>query len=338
MTSAKPGSPTSVLVNDVKRYTLSMKSRGDMLYKQLFGHPEMVRDLLAAFLSAEWARSLDVGAFERVNASYVNDRGKARHDDVVWRARIGSDWIYVYILLEFQARPDEWMALRMQVYVGLLCQDLVARHCLTRGGKLPPVLPIVLYHGRAAWRASTDLANLMLAPPEGMEQFQPQQKYMLIDQHRNKIADHRSNIVSMLFGLLRSRSAPEMRTLLSSLSERMKAPEMQLVRGSIERWVRSTLQDEFRGSSMFAQTEGPAMLFNRRFKTFEELFEYEALQRGCAKGLRMAIEEMLQASMPAGGAQPPPEVAERLAAADVPQLKRWLKSLARGSRPRSLFA
>lgn len=42
--SAKPGSPTSVLVNDVERYTLSMKSRGDMLYKQLFGHPEMVRD------------------------------------------------------------------------------------------------------------------------------------------------------------------------------------------------------------------------------------------------------------------------------------------------------
>jgi hypothetical protein len=314
-----------------------MKSRGDMLYKQLFGHPEMMRDLLAAFLSAEWARSLDVGAFERVNASYVNDRGKARHDDVVWRARIGSDWIYVYILLEFQARPDEWMALRMQVYVGLLCQDLVARHCLTRGGKLPPVLPIVLYHGRAAWRASTDLANLMLAPPEGLEQFQPQQKYMLIDQHRNKIADHRSNVVVLLFKLLRSQSDVELRAVLEVLLARLSSAEMKPVRDSVERWIQTSLQDAFPETTMTFE-EGPLKIFGGKFKRYEDLLEYEAVQRGCAKGLRMAIEEMLQASMPAGGAQPPPEVAERLAAADVPQLKRWLKSLARGSRPRSLFA
>ena len=112
--SAKPGSPTSVLVNDVKRYTLSMKSRGDMLYKQLFGHPEMVRDLLSGFVSTDWARALDVGAFERVNASYASERGRARHEDIVWRARIGGDWVYVYLLLEFQSRPDPWMALRMR--------------------------------------------------------------------------------------------------------------------------------------------------------------------------------------------------------------------------------
>lgn len=52
-----------------------MKNRSDMLYKQLFGHPEIVRDLLAAFLPAAWARSLDIGAFECVNASYVSERG-----------------------------------------------------------------------------------------------------------------------------------------------------------------------------------------------------------------------------------------------------------------------
>lgn len=318
-----------------------MKSRSDMLYKQLFGHPEMVRDLLAACLSAEWACSLDVGAFERVNASYVNDRGKARHDDVVWRARIGGQWIYVYILLEFQARPDAWMALRMQVYVGLLCQDLVAQHCLTRGGKLPPVLPIVLYHGRAAWNASTDLAELMLAPPEGLEQFQPQQKYMLIDQHRNKIGDRRSNVVAILFQLLRSTSSRERRTLLSLLSDRMTAPDMELVRNSLQRWVQSTLQDEFFGTNIGLVEEGPAMLFhnyNRRFRSFEELFEYEAVERGRLQGLRMAVKENLKALMARTGTKAPPGVAEKIATADAAQLKRWIKSLARGSKPRSLFA
>ncbi|WP_229214678.1 Rpn family recombination-promoting nuclease/putative transposase [Duganella sp. HH101] len=53
-----------------------MNTRSDTLYRQLFAHPEIVRDLLAGFLPAGWARSLEVGAFERVNASYASDCGK----------------------------------------------------------------------------------------------------------------------------------------------------------------------------------------------------------------------------------------------------------------------
>src|SRR3954470_20951314 len=157
-----------------------MKSTADTLYKQLFAHPEIVRDLLAGFLPVDWARALVVDAFERVNASYASDTGKIRHDDVVWRARIGGDWVYVYILLEFQTRPDRWMALRMQVYIGLLYQDLVAQHRLSKHGKLPPVLTIALYRGRRPWHAATELAELMLPAPAGIQHFQARQKYLLM--------------------------------------------------------------------------------------------------------------------------------------------------------------
>jgi hypothetical protein len=48
-------------------------------------------------------------------------------------------------LLEFQSQPDPFVALRMLVYVGLLYQELVKPKQPTRGGRLPPVLPLVLY-------------------------------------------------------------------------------------------------------------------------------------------------------------------------------------------------
>ncbi|UTY56702.1 hypothetical protein HPQ68_05595 [Massilia sp. erpn] len=35
-------------------------------------------------------------------------------------AESGRQWLYLYILLEFQSTPDPWMALRMQVYIGLM--------------------------------------------------------------------------------------------------------------------------------------------------------------------------------------------------------------------------
>ena len=335
--SDKAGSPTSVLVNDVQRYTLPMKSHSDILFKQLFAHPEVVRDLLAGFVSADWPGSLDIGAFERINASYTSENGKARHEDIVWRAKIGGDWVYVYLLLEFQARSDPWMALRMQVYVGLLCQDLVAQHRLTRYGKLPPVLPVVLYHGRKPWSASTGLTKLMLAPPEGLERFQPRQHYLLIDQHRNVGADGRSNVLAILFRLMRSNTDEQLREALNVFAERMKAPDMLRARDSLVRWVQAVLRDEFCETDISLE-EGPAMLFDKRFKKYEDLLEFEAIQRGRAEGLRLALQDALETMTADSRDALPAGVQEKISAADVQQLRRWLKLLCGGVKPRHLFA
>ena len=43
------------------------------------------------------------------------------------------------------------MALRLRVYVGLLYQDLPRRKEISADGRLPPVLPLVLYHGAVPW-------------------------------------------------------------------------------------------------------------------------------------------------------------------------------------------
>jgi predicted transposase YdaD len=91
-----------------------MSGNHDLGYKQLFAHPELVRDLLAGFTSFACFRGLEPSAFERVNASYVSERVSERHGDMVWRVRLGEETIYVYLLLEFQSQAERWMALRMQ--------------------------------------------------------------------------------------------------------------------------------------------------------------------------------------------------------------------------------
>lgn len=130
----------------------------DSGYKRLFAAPEMMRDLLLGFVDRDWVRSADFASLCRVNGSYVSDDLRARGDDMVWKIRLRGEWFYIYLLLEFKSVPDRWMALRIQVYVGLLYQDLVARKETAPEGKLPPVLPIVLYNGHAPWR-SADLPS-----------------------------------------------------------------------------------------------------------------------------------------------------------------------------------
>jgi len=133
----------------------------DRSYKLVFSHPVMVRDLLEGFVREEWLAQLDYASLERVNATYVSATLRERSNDIVWRARWGDGSIYIYLQLEFQSTVDTFMAVRVLTYVGLLYQELIKSKALPENGRLPPVLPIVLYNGSAQWRAAEELAPLL---------------------------------------------------------------------------------------------------------------------------------------------------------------------------------
>jgi hypothetical protein len=96
-----------------------------------------VRDLILGFVPDEWLHSLDYRTLEIVPGSYVTEDLSKRSDDIVWRVQVGGEWVYLYLLIEFQSGVDQYMALRMMVYVGLLYQDLIKRGLLA-DGRLPP--------------------------------------------------------------------------------------------------------------------------------------------------------------------------------------------------------
>ena len=114
-------------------------SKHDKSYKKLFSHPKMVEDLLRGFVHEDWIEELEFSTLETVKDSFVSDNLKERHDDIIWRARWGSDWLYIYILLEFQSTIDQFMAVRLMVYIGLLYQYLIKIEKLKKGDRLPPV-------------------------------------------------------------------------------------------------------------------------------------------------------------------------------------------------------
>ena len=77
----------------------------DNSYKLLFSHPEMVADLLKAFVKAEWVNDCDFSTLERVSSSYVSDDLRDREDDM-----IGSKFGTVSQQLQAkicQASPEE---------------------------------------------------------------------------------------------------------------------------------------------------------------------------------------------------------------------------------------
>ncbi len=91
-----------------------MANAHDTGYKLLFSTPELVRDLIIlGFVPDEWLHGLDYNTLERVPGSYVTEDFGNCADDIVWRVKVGGEWMYLYLLIEFQSRVDKYMALRM---------------------------------------------------------------------------------------------------------------------------------------------------------------------------------------------------------------------------------
>jgi len=210
----------------------------DNSYKLLFSHAEMVRDLLLGFVKEDWVQDLDLDSLERVSGSYVSDDIRDRHDDIVWRVKWGREWLYVYILIEFQSTIDRYMPLRVLVYLGLLYQDLIRGRNLASSGKLPPVLPVVLYNGGRRWDAPVEMGDLVEDVPGGLSRYRPRFTFLLVDEGAYRDDDLKllRNLVSALFRLENSRDPERIMETVTLLLEWLAAPEQDSLRRAFTVW------------------------------------------------------------------------------------------------------
>ena len=212
-------------------------------YKLLFSHPEMVIDLLKGFVKAEWVNQCDFATLEKVSSSYVSDDLRDREDDLIWRIRWGDEWLYVYLLLEFQSTVDHFMSVRILGYLALLYQDLIRTEKLGKNNLLPPVLPLVLYNGERRWQAPVDLDALIYPAPLGLERFRPKLSFLLLDQGCFAIQDlsELKNLVAALFRLERSRTDNDIREVVRNLLNWLNSAEQDSLRRAFTVWCNRVL-------------------------------------------------------------------------------------------------
>jgi hypothetical protein len=210
----------------------------------------MVEGLVREFVPRRLVADLDFSGLQRVNPEFHPRRRSARRReaDVIWRVPIrgGSD-SHLYLLIEFQSEIDGWMAVRTQVYQGLLWQQVIDEHKLQAGARLPPLLLLVLYNGKQRWKASTTTRELIaLSPDSTLWPWQPQVRYHLLDMGalpQEELA-RRSSLVALLFRLERRHSPEGLNELLNQVIswfrqhegyERLRELFFELIREALAR-------------------------------------------------------------------------------------------------------
>jgi len=268
----------------------------DHSYKLLFSHADMVADLLRGFVHEPWVQELDFASLAKVSGSYVADDLREREDDIIWRVRWGQDWLYVYLLLEFQSTIDHFMAVRILAYLGLLYQDLIRSAQLTRDGRLPPVLPMVLYNGAKPWDAPQEIGELIVEVPLGLERYRPRLRYCLLDESRFSDAELAplKNLAAALFRLEGSRTPQDVQRVLAALVEWLKSPEQTSLRRAFTVWLKRVFLPgrvpgmEF--SNLNDLQEIQSMLAERVIEWTEE-WKRQGIEEGRQEGLQEGRQE-----------------------------------------------
>ena len=103
----------------------------DAGFKKMFSHPRMIELLIRRHIP-DWADRIDYSTLEPLPTELIDRNLVRRYPDRLWRARITSEKTDLLLIIEFQARPYWFMALRTTIY----------------------------HHGDRPWRAPTRLAEL----------------------------------------------------------------------------------------------------------------------------------------------------------------------------------
>ncbi len=253
---------------------------------------------------------------EKIPGSYVTDDFRHRADDVIWRVKVDGEWVYLYILIEFQSSVDAFMPVRMMVYVGLLYQDLIRRGEVVNKKHLPPVLPIVLYNGDQKWTAATDIAELIPKVPGLVSDYLPQLKYLLIDENQYTEADLAGlkNLVAARFEHPANGAA--LVELIELLNEWLDGkPELKRI---FAIWIRAVLLRQSKHTLVLPKVNDLKELKMSLAERFDE-WAKEHEQKGVEKGEALLLQRLLVRRF---GALPN-EVVNQIASATSEQIETW---------------
>ena len=221
----------------------------DLSYKEFFSEAKNVEDLIKGYVDRTFVSKLDFSTLERCNSDFVRKESGERHDDMIWRLKYKNDWLYIYLILEFQSNVDYSMPVRIMSYMAELWLSLLnnSNTEYAKSHKIPPILPIVLYNGVEDWNVALNVSDILLEKTVNNVKVE----YYLIDElhpeknRKNALEEGMFNAVTALIQIERTKGADNLSDVLKEISKKLDTKEKLKNFKTFIRFLRRFLSTKF---------------------------------------------------------------------------------------------
>jgi predicted transposase/invertase (TIGR01784 family) len=189
------------------------------LFHKVFRDPEITKYFLRQHLSPEIQRSIDLDSLRLENISYVDDNLRKHFSDLVFSLMLRGDEFpsaRVYLLFEHKSAPEPLVGMQILRYMALQWKDLYDQHKIV--GKLPPILPIVIYQGRDRWKPRVSFHDLVEMPSDFFKTYIPDFAFAFFSVRGLDAQKVQENMILFFYvEMIKSLDSPQIKEMLPRL-------------------------------------------------------------------------------------------------------------------------
>ncbi|MFN8491380.1 MAG: Rpn family recombination-promoting nuclease/putative transposase [Caldilineaceae bacterium] len=148
----------------------------DSIFKQFLSRPEMAVDFLQNYLPTDVVSLFDLTKLELQQDSYVDAALQKHFTDLLYKLQLKQGEVaYIYLLFEHKSYPDHAVPFQLLRYIVHIWEQKKDKQ-----NKLPPILPLVFYHGPTRWTIGLEFVDQFKGPTE-LRPYWPNFCYELVD-------------------------------------------------------------------------------------------------------------------------------------------------------------
>jgi len=152
----------------------------DHFVRRALSHRRLARSFFEQHLPPELRHGFNLDRLEMTGDSFIDLKLRESVSDMVFRAPLKSGEAYIYLLLEHKSHGLDELPAPMEKYR----LEAMNRYARDQGTKrYPLVVPMVLFHGRRAYRGPVRLQDCIDAPAEMIE-LAYRSSFILVDLSR----------------------------------------------------------------------------------------------------------------------------------------------------------
>ncbi|MFW6213876.1 MAG: Rpn family recombination-promoting nuclease/putative transposase [Spirochaetota bacterium] len=131
----------------------------DAFFHEAFEDPHTAREL-TQFAAPEFASQYSHATISVKRDSLVPPELRSRQTDLLIRFGQNDQSAYAFVLYEHKSYPDRWVSVQLLRYL-LIIWSREPKREHSGINYLPPIMPIVIYHGRKTWKQPREFSELV---------------------------------------------------------------------------------------------------------------------------------------------------------------------------------